>query len=83
MLGFFNPIIRNFQCSTTPCLLFKLIVTYDNKPISYLSLMIQKTTKLLVRIYLKKKPCAGFVWLNCVKEVRLSRWSAAAKVNLL
>jgi len=44
--------------------------------------LVQKS-KMMVKIYLKKRRCVEFVWLNYVKEVRPSSWNVAVKVNLL
>lgn len=45
--------------------------------------LIKKMMMLMVKTYLKKKQFVEFVWLTCVKGGKLSRWNAAAKVNLL
>lgn len=50
---------------------------------SYHILPFQKTMMLMVKTYLKKKLFVEFAWLNFVKEVKPSKWNAAARVNLL
>lgn len=45
--------------------------------------IVQKITRLMVKIYRKKKLFVEFAWLKYVKVERPSSWNAIARVNLL